>query len=208
MSLPLLQTALLLPLQTLVNGVLGMDAAAAGRLARLEGTLVAVNCTMPPVQLFIRVRQGQLALSALCEEPPQASLHGSTKALLGLLLRAEPIHSLADTGVELRGSASAVRELQALLLDLDIDWEYHLARLTGDLPAALLGKTVTAGREAVARGAASARASVDDYLAYESGYFVSREALDSFGDAVRELSLRLDRLEARLALAQAKAGRR
>lgn len=207
MSLPLLQTALLLPLETLINGVLRLDAAAAGRLERLEGTVLAVHCTAPRLQLFIRVRQGRLGLAALCEETPQASLHGSAQALLGLLLRREPIHSLAATGVELRGSASAVRELQALLLDLDIDWEYHLARLTGDLPAAALGKGVSTAREAVTRTAASVRTTLDDYLAHESGLFASRDDLDLLADGVHQLGMRLDRLEARLALAQAAVGK-
>lgn len=208
MALPLLQTALLLPLETLVNGVLAMDAAAAGRLARLEGTQVAVHCSTPPLSVFIRVQQGRLRLAALSEVAPQASLHGSARALLGLLLRREPLHSLAATGVELRGSAAAVRELQTLLLDLDIDWEYHLGRLTGDLPAALLGRGLQEGREALRKGAVSARASLDDYLAHESGLFVSHDELEQHADATRELGLRLDRLEARLAQAKAALGQR
>jgi ubiquinone biosynthesis protein UbiJ len=197
-SLPLLQTALLLPLETLVNGLLAMDAAAPARLARLEGSLLGIHGTAPEVHLYLRVTRGRLRLSALSEDAPQASLHGPVSALLGLLLRRESVHSLADSGVELRGSASVLRELQALLLDLDIDWEYHLGRLTGDLPAGLVGRGVGAGREALRKGTASARATVDDYLVHESGLFASRDEVAELAADSLELRLALDRLEARL----------
>lgn len=200
MSLPLLQTALLLPLEALVNGLVAMDAAGPARLARLEGLLLAVHGSAPEVRLYLRVSQGRLRLSALCEDTPQASLHGPVSALLGLLLRRETIHSLADSGVELRGSATVLRELQALLLDLDIDWEYHLGRLTGDLPAGLAGRGVEAGRETLRKSTASARATVDDYLVHESGLFASHDEVAELAADSLELRLALDRLEARLQL--------
>ncbi|HHX83328.1 MAG TPA: hypothetical protein GX696_10155 [Pseudomonadaceae bacterium] len=200
MSLALLQTALLLPLQSLINGVLALDAASAARLAHLEGRILAIHYTQPQGQLFVRIRGQKLQLSAVCEEEPDASLHGSTRALASLLLPGQAHHSLSQHGVELRGSTGFVQELQNLLLDLDLDWEYHLSRLTGDLPAAFLGQGLRAGRQAGATTAASAKATLHDYLAHESGWVATQAELDELADGVLQLGLRLDRLQARLQL--------
>ena len=202
MSLALLQTALFLPMQSLINGVLALDAASAARLARLEGRILAIHYSQPRGQLFIRIRGQKLQFSALCEEEPDASLYGSTRALAGLLLQGRALHSLREHGVELRGSTGFVQELQSLLLDLDLDWEYHLSRITGDLPATFLGQGLRAGRQAGATAVASAKATLHDYLAHESGWIASQEEYHAFADELVQTGLRLDRLQARLQLLQ------
>src|SRR5690606_10247956 len=117
----------------------------ANRLSRLEGRALALHCSQPQVSVYVSVGNGSLRLGALHEGECTASLHGSAAAMLSLLLRREPVTSLHNVGLELRGDTGFVQELQTLLLTLEPDWEYQLSRLFGDLPARALGNSVRQG---------------------------------------------------------------
>jgi ubiquinone biosynthesis accessory factor UbiJ len=201
MSFALLQTALLLPFEATLNGLLALDAASSTRLKQAEGATLGVHSTAPTLQLFIHVRQGKLKISPVFEGIPTASLHGSSTALLGLLLQQHPVHSLAPHGIELRGSTAFVQTLQDILKDLDIDWEFHMSRLLGDLPTAAFSSVLAGTKDYVGLTTRSMRQGVDDYLAHENPLLLGRPRFEAFQSALLQLSLRLDRLQARVDLA-------
>lgn len=200
MSFTLLQTALLMPFESLLNGLLALDTASANRLKKLEGSTLGVHSTSPTLQLYIHVNQGRLRLSPIFEGSPTASLHGSGTALLGLLLQQHPVHSLAPHGIELRGSTSFVQALQEILKDLDIDWEFQMARLLGDLPTAAFSAALSGSRDKIRNSSQSLRRGIGDYLAHENPLFLSRPHFEAFQSTLLQLSLRLDRLQARIDL--------
>jgi|Laugresp1bdmlbsn_1035097.scaffolds.fasta_scaffold14706_2 ubiquinone biosynthesis protein UbiJ len=198
MSLSLLQTALLIPVEALLNRLLTLDAASAARLSALEGRTLAVFVTTPEFALYVSVRNRQLHLSPIFEGEPTASLRGSATALLQVLMQRNPVHSLAPYRVELRGSTGFVQDLQTLLRDLDMDWEFQLSRFIGDLPVAAVSTTMASGKEFVASSARAVKDNLQDYLAYECELFPSRAALELLQMQLQELALRTDRLEARI----------
>jgi ubiquinone biosynthesis protein UbiJ len=198
MSLALLQSALLLPLELAINGVLKLDAASKSRLARLDGGTLALRATQPSITLFISVRGNGLHLSTLHEGADTASLHGPTTALLGLLLRREHIDNLHARNVELRGDTGFVQDLQALLLDLEIDWEYHLSKLVGDIPTQAAASGLRETGTLLRKTGSRLRENVTDYLHDESGLLASADELEAFYNEITELKLRTERLQARL----------
>ncbi len=198
MSLALLQTALLLPLELAINGMLALDPASKSRLLKLEGRTLAVHATQPSASLFITARGKDLHLSALHEGVESASLHGSAAALAGLLLRREHIDNLRARGVELRGDTAFVQELQALLLDLDIDWEFHLSKVVGDIPTQAFSDAVSEAGTVLRKTGSRLRENVSDYLHEESGLLPTAAELETFYGEITELKLRADRLQARL----------
>lgn len=200
MSLALLQTALLLPVEALLNGMLALDAASRTRLASLEGKTLAVQATEPALALYISIRNGRLCLAPLFEGAAAATLRGPASGLLRLLLQGETPASLAPFGVELQGSTGFMQELQQLLRDLDIDWEFHLGRLIGDLPVAALAKGLDTGVAFAGSTLAAARDNVGDYFTHEAGLLPARSSVGQFRSGVLDLNLRLDRLQARLDL--------
>lgn len=198
MSLSLLQTALFIPVEALLNQLLRLDAASAARLAALEGRTLAVFVTTPAFAIYISVRNRQLHLSPLFEGEPTASLRGPASALLKVLTQSNSVHNLAPYQVELRGSTGFVQDLQTLLQDLDVDWEFHLSRIVGDLPTAAVSKTMDSGKDFIQNSVNTAKDNLHDYLAYECELFPSKTALEQFQAQLLELSLRTDRLEARI----------
>ena len=202
MSLALLQTALMMPAELLLNQLLTLDAASDKRLAELEGSTLALHVTAPELNIFISIRQHKLHLSPVFEGTATASLHGSASALLRILVQQTPVTNLAPFKVELQGSTAFVQALQNLRKELDVDWEFHLSRLVGDLPVAGLRKSMEASHACVARAGQSTLQNIQEYLAYESTLLPSQTAAEQCYTDINELTLRADRLQAKLALQQ------
>jgi ubiquinone biosynthesis protein UbiJ len=198
MSFAMFQSALLLPVELAINGVLALDAATKLRLAALDGGTLGVHSTQPSANVFIKVQGNRLHLSALHEGGETASLHGPAAALLGLLLRREPTESLHASKVELRGDTAFVQQLQALLRDLDIDWEYHLSKLVGDIPTQAAADTMRKADAELRRAGTRMRENVSEYLFEESGMLPHADELDAFYRDIADLKLRADRVQARL----------
>lgn len=200
MSFSLFQRSLLLPAEAALNALLALDPLTPQRLRPFEGQTLAVRGNEPSIELYISIRAGKLCLSPVSGASPNATLSGPTIGLLKLLMRGGRAHNLHGTGVSLDGSTALVGGLREVLGELDVDWEYHLSRFIGDLPTAAFGSAVERGNAAVSRSASRLRDDLSDYLTQESGLTPHRHEVESFYNALRDLDLRLDRLEARLAL--------
>ena len=115
MSLALLQSALLLPVELTINQLLALDTASHAQLAALAGNTLAIELQQPAFTLFVSVHADRLRLSPRHEGTVTATLIGSPTALAGLLLRRQPLTTLQGTGVELLGSTGFVLALQKFL---------------------------------------------------------------------------------------------
>jgi ubiquinone biosynthesis protein UbiJ len=204
MSFALLQNSLLLPAELALNAVLALDAASKVRLQRLDGNTLAVHVTQPALSVYVVIRGGRLTLASIHEGTETASLRGSASALIGLLLSREPVSSLHAHGVELRGDTAFVQQLQTLLRDLDIDWEYQLSRLLGDIPTQAVADGVRSAGEQFRKTGERVRDNVGEYLHEESGLLPDAGAVETFYREIEELKLRAERLEARVARLQRK----
>lgn len=198
MSFAMFQGALLLPLELAINGVLMLDVTSKQKLARLEGGTLAVHSTQPSASVFVKVQGNRLHLSALHEGDATATLHGPATALLGLLLRRGATASLHANHVELRGDTAFVQQLQALLRDLDIDWEYHLSKVVGDIPTQAAADTLQKAGAELRRTGARVRENFSEYLHEEAGILARADELEAHYNDIADLKLRAERLQARI----------
>lgn len=104
----------------------------------------------------------------------------------------------ADERLLVDGNTALAHQLQRALSQLEPDWEAAMARYLGDVPAHFLGKSI---RNAVhwSRNAVSTmNSNVEEYLHEESRALPGRRELEATFQDIDELSLRTERLEARL----------
>jgi ubiquinone biosynthesis accessory factor UbiJ len=200
MSFALLQSAMLLPVELAINQVLALDAASGKRLAALEGRSLAVQIKQPAFTLYVQIYGNKLHLSPRSETEPTTTLSGSAPALAGLLLRGEALTNLQAHNVELRGDLRFAQQLQALLQDLKIDWEFHLSRFIGDIPTQAMADGVHTATAYARQTSQRVRDDVRDFLLEESRVLPSTAEFESFYDAISALGLRVDRAAARIAL--------
>jgi ubiquinone biosynthesis protein UbiJ len=196
MSLPLLQTALLLPLEHLLNTLVRADAAGQSRLDAMEGKVLAVHGDKPMFSLFVSIRGRKLRLAAVNEGPVNTTLSGPASGMLKLLLARGAVHNLQPYGLSLLGETGFMAGLQELLTDLQVDWEYHLGRLIGDVPVQALRDSIDHSQAFASRTGSRFAEDLGEYLTEESGLLPTREETVRLASGIAALILRIDRLEA------------
>jgi ubiquinone biosynthesis protein UbiJ len=152
----------------------------------------------PTAELFIRISGGKVRLTPRFEGEATATISGSAAALAALLLKREPIFGLHNSGLDLRGNTGFAQSLQGLLLESRIDWEYQLSRVFGDIPTQLVADGVHKSQEYLQRTARRVSRDISDFLLEEGRLVPATAELEKFYSDVQALSLRLDRLDARL----------
>lgn len=197
MSLALLQTTLLLPVEALVNRTLALDPATVQRLASLEDLTLAIHTTQPTTQLFITFRNGRIHLGVIDAGSAAASLHGPLRGMLGLLQQ-QSLTSLHTQGIELRGNTAFVQQVQKLLQGLEIDWEFHLARFLGDIPTQALVNGAREARKFASSTAGRLREDATEFLHEETRLVVAPAELEQHYAKIAELALQVDRMQARI----------
>jgi ubiquinone biosynthesis protein UbiJ len=157
------------------------------------------------VTLFTRVEADRLRLLPEYEGAPDAHISGTPIAFAKLGVMQQSRGALFSGEVTIRGDVELGRRLRDLLEGMEIDWEEHLSRLTGDIVAHQVGN--------VARGVATwARQSADalardagDYLQYETQQLPGRAEVEEFMQRVDGLRNDVERLEARVQRLQQRA---
>ncbi len=197
MSLALARSALLFPIEKLLNAMLAGDSHAAEALARFQGK--RVEAQTPRAGLGILFDAGGVRLSALdaqaLGERADVSVHGTAAQLLRLL--ADEGRPLADREIRIEGDAELLLDLRRALTRLDVRWEDFLGPLVGDvLTGGMLGAASDA-RELARDAGGRIKRRMEDFLQYEAGVAPSPLEMDLFAARVDELRLRLDRLQAR-----------
>ena len=198
-----LPSLVLAGLEMALNRYLSLDADTLARLAALSGKVIAVELRGLGVTLIMVPHAGGIQLLGDYRGTPDTVISGT------------PI-SLARTGygkdrgalfageVEIRGDVTVGQRFEAVLREIDIDWEEQLSRLVGDVAAHQVGRLV---RDTVAWGAKSADSlgrDVSEYLQEESRQVPQRDEVDAFLAAVDGLRNDVERLEARVKRLQAR----
>ncbi len=202
---PLLRAGLELAL----NQALALDEDSPSRLAPLAGKVVALELVGLGLRIHLAVDPGGLRVLGGFRGRPDVVLRGTPVALVRLGA-GDRRRALFAGEVRMEGDLEAGRRFEALLAELDIDWEEHLARWIGDAPAHQVGNLVRGLRSWLEHARGALARQLGEYLREESGQLPSREQVQAFLDAVdrlredaERLEARVRRLEARRALPQA-----
>ncbi len=183
-------------LEAAIRKALQYDPGTRASLRRLEGRTLCVEVIQPEFTLFITSQAGEAQIRIASDQAPEATLRGSLMQLASLPRR--NLHNLHDTGVELLGNFDLVQQWQAILKDLDIDWEEPLNQITGDLVGHPLAQGVRAVARKVSRDARRMPGYVSEYLSEEARVLIGTDEAEVFYEDVDDLRSRTDRLEARL----------
>jgi len=190
-------------LQLLVNRVLALDEEAHAALAGLAGRTLLVELA------DTRWRCGVVLTSAgveLFEEPPaepDVTIRGAPAAFIALVR--------GGTGtarrIDISGDVTVAQEVQAILKNLDPDWEEPLSGWVGDTLARKTGNLVRDARRFLSQTSRTLEADISEYLRYEKEVLPDRTEIEEFSAAVDTLRNDAERLKIRIArLQQALSG--
>jgi ubiquinone biosynthesis protein UbiJ len=201
MSFKLLKTAILIPLEAAINAALALDEGNPHRMRNLEGKSLAIQTHRPYTTLGIHFIAGRVSLNPFFDELATTQLEGETRDLLRLFftsIRGEVLHTMTDFNISVKGSVDFLSQVTDFVRALQLDWEYHLSQVIGDMPVEGLRRVGSKGAETAKDAHENAKRAVKDYLIYESNLFPSASDRATHQLRLRNLQLNLDRLEARL----------
>ena len=159
---------------------------------------MAIVLRQPTWRGLAVVRGGRLELAVAGDGVPDVTIGGRPADFIALARANQRGESIGAGRIEIQGDLAVAQEVQALLAELDIDWEEWLAGRFGDVAAHRLGRVV---RGALAFGQRRQRdfeQDVADYLRHELMIVPRADELARYGRAVYELADAVERVEARL----------
>lgn len=190
--------AALAGLEQALNAALALDPKTGERLARMQGRLIAVELRGTGITLTLQpTAEGKLRLMGDYDGEVDTTLRGAPFAMLRMG-SGRTGEGLFKGTVEIDGDVELGTQLQRVFERLDIDWEEHLSRLTGDIVAHQLGNTVRGLFSWGQRAADHLGRDVADYLQEENDALPVAWEVEEFIRGVDTLRSDVDRLEARL----------
>lgn len=193
-----LHSTALMAVETAVNGALEYDPATLNAIAELAGKVLTVECTLPPLTFHIIHTEQGISLMSRYEGIADTTLRGTALSLASLAVDGEDRVSFYGTGVEVRGDHDLLRQIRKILKNLDVDWEGALAKLIGDVPAHLVGKSLRGAAKWQKQAAERAGSAAAAFTQEEVRLTPSSAEAEQFNREVRLLSEDVDRLAARL----------
>ncbi len=194
----MLTQALLATAETGINRVLRLDATAMPRLAHLAGKVIEVECSAPALQLFILADGAGLRLASQWGGDIACRLRAPASSLLRLATSKDKTAVLHSPEVELDGDSAVLLDLAGVLQDLELDWEYELARWLGPVGSQLLSGHLKSRARFTRQNLESLRHNLADYLAEESRTLVGENEAQARFAELDDLKMALDRLDARV----------
>jgi ubiquinone biosynthesis protein UbiJ len=187
------------------------DEQANPQLRSLDGKVVAIDLQGLETTFYLAFSGERVHVQSHLQGEPDACISGTPLSLMRLRLqgRRQQQQSLFGGDVTISGEAELGRKVNALLDELDIDWEEQLSRLVGDVVAHEVGSRARAFGDWARQTLETLTEDGREYLHEEARLFVSHAELEPFlaavdvlRDDVERLGKRIERLERQLTGAQ------
>lgn len=184
--------------ESLINGALRYDPATLRKMGELEGKVLLIESTMPPLKLAMETNAQGIMLHSNWQDIADTTVSGSLISIAGLAINSASQASFSGSGVNVSGDLDLLLKINSLMAELNVDWEAILASVIGDIPAHLMADKLrksAAMAKDVGQRATSAAAEV---AKEELRVTPTSPEFKGFSQQVRELSSGVERAAARL----------
>ena len=188
-------------LSTAINNVLRLDPVVADELERFNGYCIAIELLDPKKTIsstwYLVFTSGKVQVLNQTEQRIDCLIQGKLSDIIQLAKQ-------GNSGkVEISGNTQLAADLQDLFMRLDIDWEEHLSRFIGDIPAHQVSNQLRSaliwGRYAYENSATN----TGDYLQFEANLIAPSILVEQFCQDIDTLRDDSERLQARVQRLQA-----
>ncbi len=186
-------------LQKAINHALKLDESMPLKLKALNGKVLKIIISPLNVYFFMRFSKSELQLLAEYNKHIDTIINSSPMGLIRLsLLPASKARSLFNDKIKISGDVELGQHVKQLFDEIDIDWEGHLAQFTGDIIAHNVGSIIRRGLAFKEQLNTSIRLDLSEYLQEELRVFPPKEEIEDFFNDIDELSLSVERLDAKI----------
>ncbi len=175
------------------------DETSLDKLATLDGKVISIENTLPPLTLFLFPSIKGIRISTDFKGKPDAIIHGNPVSLTALMTSNKNSDVLFSQHTSIHGDTVIAQEFSNILKQIDFDWEEELSHIAGDPVAHQIGRATKALSDWGNQVIQSSQANVSECLHEEIRLLPTRAELNSFLDDVDQLRNDTDRLEQRIA---------
>jgi ubiquinone biosynthesis protein UbiJ len=151
------------------------------------------------LEFFILPSENALMLMGFYEGHATTQVRGHPSDFVELLTANDAGSALINGNITLKGDSASLLELQAILHNLELDWEAELAKIIGDIFAHQLGKAVRNGLQWGKQTHNSLMRQLEEYIHEEGRLLPPRAEIEDFFSDVSKLKDDTDRLGAKIA---------
>ncbi|MEW5008763.1 sterol-binding protein [Cycloclasticus sp. 46_83_sub15_T18] len=199
-----LLSPLVKPLQIALNRYLDYDPEVPKQLLAMQGNVVELHFRSLELSLYILINATDLDICDDYDGPVDTTISGSPVALAMMGLQSSSVSSLFSGEVTIVGDTELGSRFQALLDNVEVDWEEPLSQLSGDVIAQQVGGLLRGVAGWLEESTNTNALNVSEYLREEQAMLPSKFEEERFKREVDELRLAVDRLEAKVGRLMAK----
>lgn len=194
---PTVHTAALAALEATLNRALELAPGSRQELERLSDCVFALHCTAPVVDVYLQPSAQGIRLMGIHDGEVTTSVRGEASDFTELATSKDPTATLINGKLELQGDSAPLIELQQILANLDPDWEAPLVNTLGDVTGHQLAQMLRGAFSWGRQASDSLGRQLDEFIHEEARLSPPRLELEDFYQDVRDLGLRVERLQSR-----------
>ena len=184
--------------ESLINGALKYDPATLRKMGELEGKVLLIESTMPPLKLAMETNDQGIMLHSNWQDKADTTVSGSLISIAGLAVNSASQASFSGSGVNVSGDLDLLLKINNLMAELNVDWEAILASVIGDIPAHLMADKLRKSAAMAKDVGQRAKSAAAEVAKEELRVTPTSPEFKGFSQQVRELSSGVERAAARI----------
>ena len=192
----MIKSLLLSNLEKAINRFLSLDPGAAKNQKPLMGKIVCFSFTDLAQSFYMCFSDPQINLQSYCQGKPDLTISGTLSSFLKMATNKQSGTLPAD--MDISGNIQLAQQFQHFFNHIDIDWEEHLSRFTGDTIATETGKVLRNARSFLRKTIHVLAMDTKEFFEEEKRMIPSKQAVENFCHDVDNLRHGIARLETRL----------
>ncbi len=172
-----------LALQGGFNRLVSLDEDSQRRLNKLQHKLLQLKITTLDLDIYLMFHSDRVEVLEDFAAEPDATIAGPPFSMLSLAGGGD----VSNSSVEISGDVELAQQVSRMLQQIDIDWEEHFSKITGDAVAHQLGNIARGIQRFTTRSRDSMQSNTADYLRDETGHLPHDWELESFSNDVDDL---------------------
>ncbi len=190
-------TALFL-LEKAINAFLQQHVEARQHFTELAGKTLAINVSGVEFKFFIIFTEQKIYLQHHCTGEPDLLISAPFFTLINLFGQQDMNQLLFSDDMEIKGDLILAQKVKQFFAEVDVEWEYYLSQLVGDVAANEAKRCFVNNKERIKQLAKRFRGNMVEYLQEEANWLPSKNLAQDFFMAVDALKNDVARLELRI----------
>jgi ubiquinone biosynthesis accessory factor UbiJ len=189
---------LLEKIEKYLNKVLELDEDSLSSLNQLSGKVISLELLNTDFCIYILPFEKGVQLRSLYEDDVNVKIRGTPPDVLTYMLKTRTKSADFAGSIEVIGDVGLAQDFQAIVFNLNLDWEEQLSRWFGDTVAHQMARVLKEIGSFGANASDKFQQDVSEYLRFETEMTMHSSEMNEFVDAVDTLRNDTERLKMRI----------